>query len=112
MLDELLAAILVTSDALAHVVGFTVQLTLILLGQVSAIGRHVFLLVVLQTLFTTLQARGLSRRQLAVLDPVGNAILLILFALIDLVHARMSRIGYARSGARGVAVIRGGGLSS
>src|SRR5215469_3446975 len=99
--------VLVMSDALAHVVGFPVQLTLILLGQVTAVGGHVFFLVVLEALLAALQARCLSRCQLAVLDPVGNPVLLVLLPLIDLVHPRRSPIHDSRSGARGVAAVAG-----
>jgi hypothetical protein len=106
---DLFAVVLVFVDLVAHVIRFLVELSLVFLGQVAIIGSHVFLFIVLQTLFASLQIGGLPRRQLIVFDAIGNAILLILFALVHLIDARMAGIVYAGAGAGSVA---GLGLSS
>ncbi len=95
---KLLVRVLVGSDAIAHVIGLAVELALVLLGEMTVIFRHVFLFVVLQTLFTVFQTRRLSGRELAVLNAVGDAVLLTGLAAVDLVHARMTRIDLPRSG--------------
>lgn len=92
-----LIGMLVFVDALAHVICFLVKLALILLGQVAVILGHVLLLVVLKALLAPLKPSGLSRRQFIVLDAVGDPVLLVLFALINLVDARMTGINLAGS---------------
>ena len=74
-----------------------IELVLILLGQMAIVLRHVPLFVVLQALFAMFETSGLSGRQLTILDSVGDAILLIRFAAVDLIHARMSRIHLIRA---------------
>jgi hypothetical protein len=96
-------------DFLALTVGLFVELLLILLGQVAVVCRHVLLFVILQALLAFFQIRGLSRRELTILHAVGNAVLLILFALVDLVDPRMVGIIHARAGARSVGLLRSGG---
>lgn len=54
--------VLVFVDASAHVVGFLIELALILLRQMAVVLRHVFLFVALQPLLATLQTLGFSRR--------------------------------------------------
>jgi hypothetical protein len=104
-----LRVVLVLVDTLAHVIRFAIEMALVLLGQMAVVLRHVFLFIVLQALFTALQAPGFSRSKLATLNAVGNAILLVLFALIHLIDARMTRIDLAGSGARGVVLLRSSG---
>ena len=83
---------LVFIDALAHVIGFVIQLALILLRQVAVVFGHVLLFIVLQALFATLEPARFSRSELTALDAVADPILLVLFALVNLVHPRMTRI--------------------
>jgi len=106
---ELFSAVLVFVDALAHVVGFLVELALVLLGQMAVVLGHVSLFIVLQTLLAPFETRGLSRRQFVVLHAVGDAVLLVLFALIDLVDARMSGIYLACAGPGSVVLLGSGG---
>jgi hypothetical protein len=53
--------------------------------------------LVLQALFAALEMSGLSGRQLTVLYSVCDPVLLICFAAVDLVHARMLRIHLIRA---------------
>jgi hypothetical protein len=108
MLD-LLAIVLVFVDFLAGLVLLLVELLLLALGQVTIVGSHISLLLVIDVLFLFFNVRGLSRRHGAVLDAIRDAVLLILLAGIDFVDARMIRINYSRSRAGCVAVL---GLSS
>src|SRR5208337_420155 len=96
---------LVLVDFGALTVGFLVELLLVLLGEVAVVLGHISLFVVLQTLLALFQVGSLPRRQLVVLDAVGNAVLLVLFALIDLIDPRMAGINLARAGAGSVAVL-------
>lgn len=100
---------LVGSDALAHVVCLAIELALILLGEMAVVLGHIFLFVILQPLFAALEAGGLSGRQLSVLHAIGDPILLIGLASIDLIHARVPGINLTSAGAGSVA---GLGLSS
>src|SRR5215469_16238099 len=56
----------------------------------AVVFGHILLFVVLQPLSTVLEAGSLSRRQLVVLDAIRDPALLIRFALMDLIHARMA----------------------
>jgi len=89
---------LVFVDALAHVVGFFVELVLVLLGQVAVILGHVALFIVLQALLAAFEVGGLTRSEFAVLDPVRDAVLLIGFAAVDLVDTRVPGIDLAGTG--------------
>jgi hypothetical protein len=100
--------VLVLVDTLAHVIRFAIEMALVLLGQMAVVLRHVFLFIVLQALFTALQAPGFSRSKLATLNAVGDAVLLVRFALINLIDPRMTGIDLAGSGARGVVFVRSG----
>ena len=106
---ELLPIMLVFIDALAHMVLFLVELFLFTFGQVTIVGGHIRLFLVLDVLFAVFQTRSLPRRELAVLDPIRNAVLLICLAAIDFVDPGMSRIDLPWSRAGCVAVL---GLSS
>jgi hypothetical protein len=103
-----LLVVLVFVDLVAHVIRFFVELPLILLGEVTIVGSHVFLFVILQALLASFQVGRLARCQLILLHSIGDSILLVLFALIDLIHARMAGIDYTGSGAGSVVL----GLSS
>src|SRR5271165_1154341 len=100
--EQRLFGVLIFVNLVALAIGFAVELALVLLGQVSVVLGHVRLFVVLQALFAALQVRGLSRRQLVVLHAIGDAVLLVLFPLVDLVDARMAGIDLARTGAGSV----------
>ena len=93
---------LVFVDFLALAIGLTIELPLVFLGQVSVVGGHVFLFVVLEALLALFQVRGLPWRQLVVLHSVGDAVLLVLFALVYLIHPRMVGIVDPGAGASGV----------
>ncbi len=99
-----LLRVFVVVDPFAHVVGFMVELVLILLGEMAVVSSHITFFVVLQALLAVLQAGGLSRLQLSVLNSVGDPILLIGFASVDLIHARMAGVDLARTGAGRVAL--------
>jgi hypothetical protein len=92
----------------AHVIGFAIELSLILLGKMAVVVGHVLLFVVLEALFAFFKAGRLSRRQLVVLDAICDPVLLIRLALINLIHARMAGIDLARAG-RSVGVSCRGG---
>jgi len=104
-----LLGVLVDCDPLAHAVGFTIQLALILFGQVAIVGSHIFFLVVLQPLLAALQTCSLSRRELAVLHSVSNTILLTGFPSVNLVHTRMAWIYLSRACTRSVLGLSRGG---
>jgi hypothetical protein len=89
---------LVLVDALAHVVGFFVEMALVLLGQVPVVLGHVTLFVVLQALLAAFEAGGLSRSELVIFDAVRDAVLLIGFSAVDLVDTRMSGIDLSGAG--------------
>jgi len=83
-------------------IGFAIELALVLLGEMTVVLGHESLLVILQAFFATLQPARLCGRELAILDAVCDSFLLIGFTAIDLVDARMSRIDLSRSSARSV----------
>src|SRR5579864_6501346 len=91
---------LVFVDALAHIVLAVVEIFLLGLGQMTVVSRHVFLLRILNALFAFFQTRSLSGRQLAIFYAIGDAVLLVGFAAIHLVDARMTRIDLSRTGLR------------
>src|SRR5215467_2777820 len=84
--------VLILVDAFAHAIGFAIQLALVLFGQVAVVLDHVLLLLILQSLFATLQPLCFSGSKSAAFHTIGDAVLLVLFPLVDLVDARMSRI--------------------
>jgi hypothetical protein len=96
-MPDLLRRMFVFVDLLAGMVLFLVELLLFALGQVTVVGGHIPLLLVLDVLFLPFHVRGLSRGHGAVLDAVGDAVLLILLAAIDFIDARMPRIDLPRS---------------
>ena len=102
----LLRAVLVCGDPFAHVVGFPIELPLIFLGEMAVPLRHIFLLVLLQALLAALEVGGLARRELCIFHAIGNPLLLVSFALIDLIDSRVSGIDVAGTGARGFAGLR------
>jgi hypothetical protein len=88
-------------DVTALMIFFAIELVLLSLGQVTVVGLHISLFLVLNPGFALFQARRFAGCQLAIFDPVGNSVLLAFFAAIDLVDPRMSRINHARAGAGG-----------
>jgi len=76
----------------------SVELALFALGQVTVMGGHIPLLLIVDVLFLPFHVRGLSGRHGAILNAAGNAVLLILLAAVDFVDARMTGIGLAWSG--------------
>lgn len=100
---------LVFVDALTHVVGFAIELALVLGGKMTIVLGHVFLFVTLKPLFAAFQPLGFSGRELPALYAVGDPVLLLLFALIDLVHARVTGINIARSRTSSIVLLRSSG---
>jgi len=100
--------VLVLVDALADAILLAINPILFCFGEVTVVRRHVFLLTVLHVGFAFLQIAGLFRAQGAVLDTVGDAILLPGFATVHLVHPGMARVDDTRSGARGCGLGNGG----
>ena len=88
---------LVFVDGLAHAVLSLVEVLLLSLGQMSVVSGHVLLFGLLNVRFALFNMCSLSRRELAVLNPVGDALLLIGLTAVDLVDARMTRIDLSRS---------------
>lgn len=99
---------LIRVDALAHVVGFAIELALVLLREMAVVFGHIALFIILQALFTALQPGSLPGRELAILYAIGNAILLVCFAAVDLIHTRMAGIDLASSGAGSILSSRSG----
>ena len=95
-----LFGMLIFVDAFAHAVLTLVEMFLLSLGQMTIVSGHVFLFLMLNALFAFFQTRSLSGRELATLDAVGYALLLIRFAAVNFVHARMTRIDLSRTGLR------------
>lgn len=85
-------------DRLADAVLLTVDAVLFGLGQMAVVSRHVFLFAVLDGGFALLKIRGLLRAQLAAGNAIGNALLLVSFASIDLIYARMTGIDDSGAG--------------
>jgi hypothetical protein len=84
--------VLILVDALAHVIGFTIQLSLVLLREMAIVLGHVLLLIVFQALFATLEPLRFSWSKVPALHAIGDTVLLVLFSLIDFVDARMTGI--------------------
>ena len=99
------SVVLVFVDAIAHVIRFAVELALILRSKMAIVLGHILLLVVLEALFAAFQPPRLSGRELAALYAVADPVLLVLFALIDLIYARMTGIDIAGSGASGIVLL-------
>lgn len=91
---------LIFVDALAHAVLPLVEMFLLGLGQVTIVSGHIFLFLMLNALFALLQMCSLFWRELAIFDAVGDALLLIRFAAVNFVHARMTRIDLSRTSLR------------
>lgn len=96
---------LITGDGAADAVLLTIQAALLGLGQVAVVLRHVPLFAVLQVGFPGLKTRSLPGIQGAVPHAIGNTPLLVTFAGVDFIHARMTGIDYTRAGA----LLRSGG---
>ncbi len=90
---------------------FPIELPLFSFGQVTIVSSHIGFFLVLDVLFAILQVRCLSRCQGAVLDAIGDAILLILLAAIDFIYAGMTRIDLTRSRPGRVLGLSSGGTS-
>ena len=76
---------------------FAIELALVFLCEMTIVLGHESLLVILQTFFSTLEPAGFCRRELAIFHAVRDSFLLIGFAAIDLVDARMSGVDLSRS---------------
>ncbi len=96
---------LVFVNLLAGFVLFFVELLLLGFGQVTIVSGHVGFFLVVDVLLAIFQMRSLPRGQSTVLFAIGDAILLVLLAAIDLVNARMTGIDLSRACAGCVAVL-------
>jgi hypothetical protein len=96
--------VLVVVDALVHVVGFVIELFLVFLREMPVVGGHIFLFVVLQAGFSVLEVRSLGGRDFAAADSIRDTFLLMGFAAVHLVYARMTGIDDTCSGS-GVVVV-------
>ena len=92
-------------DARAHAIGFAIELALVLLGEVAVVFGHIAFFIFLQAFFTAFQTTGFTRRELPILYAIGDTLLLIGFAVIDLVYAGMSGIDSTRAGSGCFAVL-------
>jgi len=101
--------VLLFVDAPADAVLLAINSLLFCLGEVAVVRGHVLLLTVLYAGFALLQIAGLFRAQGAVVDAVGDAILLASFAAVYLIYPGMAGIDDARSGARGGCGLGNGG---
>ena len=97
--------VLLGVDLRALFVLFPVEIGLFALGQMAVMGRHVLLLLVRDVLLLAFQLGRLFGRQFAALDSVGDAVLLVLLAVIHLVDARMAWVDLAGASAFGVGVL-------
>jgi hypothetical protein len=94
-----LLVVLVFVDALADPVLALIQVALFGLGQMAVMLRHVIGFLLLHAGLAPFQIGSLLRAQRAVVDAVGDTLLLILFAAVYLIYARVTRIDDARSSA-------------
>jgi len=99
MAGQLFCVVFVFRDAGAHMIRFAIELALVFLCEMTIVLGHESLLVILQAFFSTLEPAGFCRRELAIFHSIRDSFLLIGFAAIDLVDARMSRIDLSRSSA-------------
>ncbi len=103
---------LVLVDALADPVLLTIDPFLLGLGEMAVVLRHVLLFAVLHAGLALLEVGGLLRIQFAPVDPVANALLLFLLAVVHLIHARVAGIDNARARSRSnICGLSGGGSS-
>ena len=96
---------LVLINLLTGFVLFFVELLLLAFGQVTIVSGHVGFFLVVNVLLAVFQMRSLPRRQGTILFTVGDTILLVLLAAIDLVDAGMTGINLSRTCAGCVAVL-------
>ena len=94
--DDLLLGVFVLIDLLAGAVLLAIELFLLRFGQVTVVRGHVSFFLILNVLFAIFHARSLARCHGAVLDAIGDAVLLILLASVDFVDARMAGIDLTR----------------
>ena len=92
---------LVFVDGVADAILLAIDAVLLGLGEMTVVRRHIFLFAVLNIRLTLFEIGGLLRAQLAALDAIADALLLVFFATVDLVHARMAGIDDAGAGAGG-----------
>src|ERR1019366_1535758 len=97
--------VLLGVDLRALFVLFLVEIGLFAVGQMAVMGRRVLLLLVRDVLLLALQLGRLFGRQFAILNSVGDAVLLFLLAVIHLVDARMGWVALDRASAMRVGVL-------
>jgi len=104
----------VVMDLLAYFILRTLEVLLLLRREVSTVCSLVRLFPVLNRVLSVLEVGGLTSAELAVLDPVANAVLLVLLTLVYVVFPTVALLTAARAGveSRGrlAARSRSGGL--
>ena len=97
LLAGLLVPCLVPGDAPADPVLLAIDSSLLGLGEMAVVLRHIRLFTVLHAGLAILQVGSLSRAQRAILDTVANALLLVFLAVVHFVHTRMAGIDNPRA---------------
>jgi len=80
----------VVVDLLAKVVLRSLEVGFLLFGQVPAVLGFIRRLAILDRIFTVFQMSCLAGIQLAILNSVSNAVLLVLFPLVDVILPTMT----------------------
>jgi hypothetical protein len=88
---------LVFIDLLAHLVLRALEVLLFLLREVAAMFGLVLRFALLDLVLTIFQMRSLARAQFAVLDSVGDAVLLVLLTIVNVVFPIVPCLLAARS---------------
>jgi len=93
----MLLRVLVVVDLFAHFVLRALEVLFFLRREVATVLGFVLGFALLDLVFTVFQVRSLTGTQLSVLDSVGNAILLVLLASVDVVLPAMASFMAARA---------------
>lgn len=93
---------LVFVNGLADAVLLTIDASLLGFGEMPVVRRHVFLLAVLHIRLSLFEVGGLLCAELSTLNAIGNALLLVLFALVNFIHTWVARIDNSGTSARSV----------
>ena len=88
---------------------FPVQLSLLAFCKVTIVRGHIRFFLIFDMVLSVFQVSGLAGRKRTVLHAVGDAILLVGFAAIHFIDARMARINLSRSRAGCVLGLSSGG---
>src|SRR5262249_49970597 len=83
-----------------------VEASLVLLGEMSAVPSHHFLLMTLDVALVSLQPVRLLRSQAAIVNSILDSPALIRFPRVYFVNSRMTRVNYSRTSSHLVGIIR------